>query len=276
MMPGFKRIIWCQILAICLNKVLALIPTEPPCPSNSSIETQKLVNLFVGEFDNYDQARLDLKKKMPPGEKGGHEHIHCSLKKIDSGIDLRDPSESNDSRHLTISAHYYFDGDPQKTFRYRIYSFQPQSTYSKKKNAMMCISTMKIFKLNSSSEKMLKNHNYELCSFIQEKGAVGLKDLYYIEGCDIEWFKNLKFLKRNLYFGKMASGEGAWIDSQRNPGEKILIKDDIKLQRNKILLNDRGYNIDGKMVYGNSKGIPYEMKRVIKSLKDRLKNVKND
>lgn len=84
---------------------------------------------------------------MPPGPGGGHEHIHCSLKRLDASLvpeqvasatlgkdffpggDKGDGGGGDAGRDTTplavVAAKYYFNGDSNVVFRYRLYSFHP-------------------------------------------------------------------------------------------------------------------------------------------------------
>uniref|UniRef100_A0A6V1QMS6 Uncharacterized protein n=1 Tax=Heterosigma akashiwo TaxID=2829 RepID=A0A6V1QMS6_HETAK len=66
---------------------------------------------------------------------------------------------------------------------------------------------------------------------------------------------------------RMLCGEGgAVVDSEMVPGRRVLVKDDLRLQRDLILLNDRGYDLEnGALLYGNARGLPYKMERVSKT-----------
>jgi len=79
---------------------------------------------------------------MHAGSGGRHEHIHCSLGRVDStrvprqiledgegdngwdGTTLGNISRrSHTSPIAVVSAKYYFNGDARVVFRYRLYSF---------------------------------------------------------------------------------------------------------------------------------------------------------
>lgn len=69
---------------------------------------------------------------MAPGPGGGHEHIHCSLKPLDpslvpeqvaAGGTTSSRGEALDRPLAVVAAKYYFNGDSNVVFRYRLYSF---------------------------------------------------------------------------------------------------------------------------------------------------------
>ena len=69
-------------------------------------------------------------------------------------------------------------------------------------------------------------------------------------------------------FNDSVHGE-AIVDSQMMPGEKILIRDQLSLWSNEFWIHDRGYNPSTmEFIYGNQKGIPYQLERVTRISRD--------
>lgn len=56
---------------------------------------------------------------------------------------------------------------------------------------------------------------------------------------------------------------GTWIESQNTAGLEILVKDDLRIWRDELWVNDRGFDREGNFVYGNQRGVPYKMRRVV-------------
>lgn len=91
--------------------------------------------LVVTLFLPMRQVVEDRKAGMPPGPGGGHEHIHCSLKVLDAdqvppqvaiGEGIGGGGEqgrAGDRPLVVVAAKYYFNGDADVVFRYRLYSF---------------------------------------------------------------------------------------------------------------------------------------------------------
>lgn len=107
----------------------------------------------------------DRNAGMTAGPGGGHEHIHCSLKLIDSsqvplqisgsGARAETSHERNsggaeqeqevggegdqDSPPLgVVAAKYYFNGNADVVFRYRLYSFHACSVREQSKSTSVC------------------------------------------------------------------------------------------------------------------------------------------
>lgn len=56
--------------------------------------------------------------------------------------------------------------------------------------------------------------------------------------------------------------QGTWVSSQNVRGLDILIKDDLRVWADRLWVNDRGFDREGKFVYGNQRGVPYKLRRV--------------
>jgi hypothetical protein len=91
--------------------------------------------------------------------------------------------------------------------------------------------------------------------------------------CDVRWSREMdpvqhryalkKFPSDNQsYHAVMIYGQ-ALVDSTMIPGQKILIRDQLSLSQDEFWIHDRGYNPDtGDYIYGNQRGVPYQLKRV--------------
>jgi hypothetical protein len=87
-----------------------------PCESTSSVDgvsksshenVKKILSeWFQGDFDNYAQVVEDRKNGLLPREGGGHEHFHCTLVPVTESTRL---------------AAFFFDGNPNRIFRFRYY-----------------------------------------------------------------------------------------------------------------------------------------------------------
>jgi len=93
-----------------------------------------------------------------------------------------------------------------------------------------------------------------------------------LEGCDVLWSTQAdpqrhKYIyyspAKNYAFHAIMVNNGAVIPSMVNPGTFIKVKDEISMWEKYLWINDRGYDSQtGNLVYGNSVGVPYKLKRV--------------
>ena len=211
-----------------------------------------MLTFFSGDFDNFLQVLEDRSNNLQPREGGGHEQIHCAL------IPLTP---------TTRLAAFYFDGLPQKIFRFRYYQLVITSSTSV---------DMKLYTLEPSLEQ-------ELRATVDPTEWPGVFENYNkthpdevlireLPMCDVQWSREMdpvqhkyaleQFDNKKGFHAVMIYGE-ALVDSTMMPGQKILIRDQLSLWENEFWIHDRGYNPDtGDYIYGNQRGVPYKLKRV--------------
>jgi hypothetical protein len=251
-----------------------------------------LVSRFQGDFDNYHQVVQDRKMGLTPREGGGHEHLHVTFIPMPLHILPGEmfPVEKRDDICSAVVACYYFDGMPNRIFRLRMYSLYCGS-YDEHDNSMtpqqetvqmrlytFCPELEKILRLNSeyALEKWLKL----ISDHVLENGSDSFQ---LLNRCDIQWTENPDEV-RHAYLNKFSSNihnksnksvpihakmiydheqGGVLLESQMMPGTFIRIQDELSLWQDELWINDRGFDADTKkMVYGNWKGVPYQMIRV--------------
>eukprot|EP00903_Cladosiphon_okamuranus_P007916 g7644.t1 len=187
-----------------------------------------LLELFQGEFDNYDQVVEDRRAGMAAGPGGGHEHIHCSLKPLNASLvpeqvataggggaasSNRDRNGEDgagagtgglDRPRAVVAAKYYFNGDSNVVFRYRLYSFHlcPPNTPGARGDVVM-----RLWRMLPSVETRLRAAGYDLTYFdwhgaevdepLAADGAgggatksCGSAVVEHILGCEIYWSRH--------------------------------------------------------------------------------------
>jgi len=87
--------------------------------ASSSSFFDELSSRFQGDFDNYDQVLCDRRDNLLPREGGGHENIHCTL--VPVAVQPILSHVRSDTRQARLAA-FYFDGLPDRIFRFRLYS----------------------------------------------------------------------------------------------------------------------------------------------------------
>ena len=261
-----------------LAPTLSLALSSVPCALQAKHLMRDVFDTMIGDWDNHEQCVEDAAFGRAPGPGGGHEHMHC---KICDASHLAPPQLRGLGQPI-LSAKYYFNGDPSKVFRYRLYSFSPVLEPTTERGAV----EMRLWRFLPHAEAVLRTCGYDLREIETQEGAVAEQ----IQGCNIYWDKVDEEHDEFHYRGLMGKDdEGTWIDSQNVPGLRILVKDDLKLFRNQLWVNDRGFDaevrknmsthdhgdaftlmcyplhfiLQGNFVYGNQRGVPYKLKRVI-------------
>ncbi|CAM9789813.1 unnamed protein product [Chrysoparadoxa australica] len=213
---------------------------------------ERLLQLFKGDFDNHKQVVADRQAGLLPGEGGGHEHIHCKLVPV-TRLAAAWFAASKEAPHAVVSAMYYFDGDPSRVFRYRIYGFFPLDESEATDRGSV---VMKLWRLVPEAEASLRARGYDLVGW--DPSMASKDTLEAIPGCDIYWDQ-----VGGAFRGLMGMDDkGTWVSSQMVEGLKILVKDELLLEPEALSVHDRGYDKDGNFVYGNQRGVPYKMLRV--------------
>lgn len=185
---------------------------------------------------------------MLPRDGGGHEHIHCSVVSLTPRL---------------LFARYYFNGDPSRVFRSRVYQVNtPESSDGR-------VVEMRIFRFYEETEQRLKGCNYDVSAVEWHND-----DIYdWLEGCEVYWERyqpqagerdeasvRLGIEPGTRFVGYMKGG-GCELYS-RELGGRIRVMDDLLLTAEDLWVADRGFDEHNNFVYGNRRGVPYKMKRV--------------
>lgn len=213
------------------------------------------VTFFCGDFDNADQIADERSRNILPGEGGGHEHIHCKIEPI--GNDM-------------LFARYYFNGEPTRVFRTRVYSVSPGTS------GRTGIVEMRIFRLYEEAEQRLRESGYDLtCISWEDEGDREKTDMYeWMRGCEVFWERYtpendeddearhvLGICGGDRFIGFMKGG-GCEVFS-KIIGQRLIVMDDLLLTSEDLWVADRGFDESGNFVYGNRRGIPYKMRRIV-------------
>ena len=218
-----------------------------------------LLTRFVGDFDNFNQVRADQAAGMGPQKGGGHEHIHCCVRKVS----LR--------QNNALLALYYFDGSPSKLFRARCYTLHPPIKGERYDECAV----MKLWRLPATVAAAAMNSAEQgaeaaSASAQAELQRVGLDSCTELCGCEVYWRFDPEDpgLPQNRRMLAHMEGGGCSVESENSPGTFIRVEDELILEPEErgggLLINDRGFDpLSGAIIYGNHRGVPYEMDRVI-------------
>lgn len=149
---------------------------------------------------------------------------------------------------------------------------------------------MRLWRLAPSVERRLRAKAYDLTAFdwsgtsqlgddddgVDAAAAAG-EVAERMFGCEIYWSKTPVSTEGSgddsavdqaatpgEFAGLMGEDDnGTWVASQNVDGLDILIKDDLRVWVDGLWVNDRGFDREGNFVYGNQRGVPYKMRRVV-------------
>ena len=236
---GFAR---CQARAA-LRRAAAAPPrcsalTAPELDQSCRLAFDEFLSQFCGHFDNLEQALEDRRAGRPPREGGGHEHIHCHLQPLA----LERPA---------VLANYYFNGDPARPFRQRLYTLQPTEV---RRSAADGEIRMQIFRLAEQVEAQLRAASGDAAAVAWDAER-DLAEELLIPGCDVFWRR-----VGGHFEGEMATAS-ALVHSPLL-GREIVVTDHLHLWEGALWVNDRGCGTDGTYLYGNTRDVPYKMNRV--------------
>eukprot|EP00613_Pedinella_sp_CCMP2098_P074463 CAMPEP_0171932450 /NCGR_PEP_ID=MMETSP0993-20121228/30390_1 /TAXON_ID=483369 /ORGANISM="non described non described, Strain CCMP2098" /LENGTH=300 /DNA_ID=CAMNT_0012572745 /DNA_START=59 /DNA_END=961 /DNA_ORIENTATION=- len=230
---------------------------------------ETLLRRFDGDFDNYQQLLADRKAGLEPREGGGHEHIHCTLSRLTTAPDHDRRPVRSESPNVIIAL-YYFNGDPGKIFRARCYTLH-SSCPEEQQIEMRLWKLPACVTVAASNAGATGGSNAAVAAVISELAAFGgLVEHDELKGCEVFWS-----LATGSQDGKEGAdpsnrllahmeGGGCCVESERSPGTMIRVEDELVLWDNELWINDRGFDVEtGAFLYGNQRGVPYKMVRVV-------------
>jgi hypothetical protein len=190
--------------------------------------------LFVGTFDNREQATEAAANGTPTAREGGHEFITVR-------VDAYGPASP------VLVATYFLDGDPKKTFRYRFYEFREPCDTEQDFGTVMSISRP----MKPAMDRL------RACEFDRGIYLPLPTEMEYLPACDIGWCQD----PSGEYFTGELVGDGN-LASEADPTRRIQVYDSLQLGQTSLLINDRVYDqAAGEQLIGNIHGTPYKLQR---------------
>nr|UXY87776.1 hypothetical protein CcurKRNrm2_p085 [Cryptomonas curvata] len=201
-----------------------------------------------GNFDNQSQFLSFFKVDQNISEFPRLEHIHCTIEKI---------GKTSDGKIFLIAV-YYFPGIELKFFRIRYYTLYP-CEFSSRINPLIAMEIYRIIPEEIKEKKILEiiQENYQ-----KEKLYVAIK----FNHCTVFWkkgeMKNDKKKRHFLFKGHLHEG-GCSIFSAVSK-YFLHINDDLILTDKVLLVNDRGFDEELFLIYGNNKEIFFQLDKTKK------------
>lgn len=221
---------------------------------------ERLSDWFQGDFDNYAQVVEDRRQNLQPREGGGHEHFHCTLVPVTESTRL---------------AAFFFDGNPDRIFRFRYYEMIPPSTEDGA--VEMMLNTLhpeleKALKLEASNPLIWPSIFKDFQPTTENEPKVNR-----LTNCEISWSFQIDPIQHS-YLGDTPESEErekskslhaimvhgpTIVNSTIVPGMQIRIVDQLSLYEDVFYINDRGFDpTTGSFIYGNQREVPYRLERV--------------
>jgi CpeT/CpcT family (DUF1001) len=245
---------------------------------------ESLLHRFQGDFDNYRQVVEDRQQGLMPREGGGHEHIHCLLIPV--------KAITADNASVGRLAAFYFDGIPQRIFRFRYYELTVAWSPSGSARAAPAVD-MTLYCLHPTLEGQLQAIQdpmlwpMAVADFVHNNAMdndEGDTVVTLLPNCNVRWTRELDPVqhdyaqKHNDLLQKgdnccdsncdlgihavMVHGQ-AIVNSTMIPGTKIRVLDQLSLWQDQFWIHDRGFDPNtGAFIYGNQRGVPYQLERV--------------
>jgi hypothetical protein len=210
---------------------ISLILNQTIIAQSLTDNVKEMTTWLTGEFDNFQQVWKEKEDKV--ADTLIHEHIHSIFQPI-SMVALG---------QNVFFVKQYMDGDTDKIYRMRIYSFAED----KAENAVR----LDIFSFrNQDEEKKYKNAHLNPTVLKDFNRA----NLITTEGCAVYWKKS-----KDAYIGYMK--DKACNVVSRRTGKRIFITDSLRLTPNELWIRDEAYDETGAYVFGHKGKVHHKLLR---------------
>ena len=265
------------------------VPASAAAPSLASAPAARLVDqlleAFVGDFDNFDQVMAERRAGVEPREGGGHEHIHCTVRQLPGKLGQGSLGYAG----VCLVAMYYFNGDPRQLFRARCYTLHDAAPPSRSCGGGEVLQ-MRLWRLppqvmaaaaaaSAASPGDGKPGDGKASGVVTADavaaaagGAIAactLASCKELVGCEVYWAATEAVAGGAVELMAHMEGGGCCVESERSPGKMLRVEDELRLSLprspggGRLSIHDRGFDADnGALVYGNTRGVPYELGRV--------------
>lgn len=224
------------------------VPLAAPAPASSQLALLAcFMRFFAGSFDNAHQAADDAAAGLAPREGGGHEHIRCSVQRLSA------PSGIGEA----LLADYRFPTRGDASFRTRLYTVSAAEGEGGANRVCQSL-TMRIYRPTERALSELAKADFDAAAV--EWTADDFAD--HVPDCDVRWtwVPAGGPLGGAHFDGELAQGDATVFSPILK--QTIRVTDSLQLFEDALWINDRGFDADGKQIYGNWRNIPYKLDRV--------------
>lgn len=210
--------------ALCLFSLCFLQNNFAQSPLEADLK--QITAMFAGEFDNFQQVWKEREDKSLEV----HEHIHS----------IFFPVKISAFGENVFYVKQYMDGNPQKIYRQRVYSF----SINKQEQAIQ----LDIYSFPVDSLYYDSHLNPS------KLAALMPSMMTMTQGCAVYWKR-----EGEAFVGYMKDKACNFVS--KRSGKKIFITDSLRLTRDEIWIRDEAFDEDGKYVFGNKAKIHHKLKR---------------
>ncbi len=190
--------------------------------SNLHTDLQEMLQIFEGEFDNFQQVYKEQEDKVAEV----HEHIHSIFKKVTLPVFGKN----------VFYVMQYLDGDSTKIYRQRLYTFVVDQAEQAIRLDIYSFKTDSLY--------------YNAHLNIEKLQSLTPDDMTNTQGCAVYWKKI-----GPDFIGSMKEKTCNFIS------KKIFVTDSLVLNKNEIWIRDEAYDENGNYVFGHKGKIHHKLKR---------------
>lgn len=210
-------------------------PQQDPIPSLSQ-DLNRMLSWFPGVYDNAGQ--VDAEREANLAQPHRHRHLNHTFAPVDiPGI----PGQQ-------LYAQQYQNHDPADIYRQRIYAFEPDA----EEGAIR----LTIYTPNDPS-RLLNIHLDP-----ERQAALSVDDFFLKPGCEVYWKPSAE-----SFDGYLKEKSCSYYSKRYRT--QVYLEETLSLRRDALILNDRGVDEDGNLVFGvDDKGPTINLKQTAFSALD--------
>ncbi|KAG8464475.1 hypothetical protein KFE25_003538 [Diacronema lutheri] len=223
-----------------VSSAFQLAPVAHSAPATAQFALVAcFMRFFTGSFDNAAQAADDAAAGLGPREGGGHEHIRCGVQRVSAPVEVGD----------ALLADYRFPARGDASFRTRLYTVSEEIGTAS--------ITMRIFRPTEQTLAKLARADFDAAAL--EWSADDFA--HHISECDVRWtwVPAGGPLGGAHFDGELIAGDATVFSPILK--QTIRVTDSLQLFEDALWINDRGFDPDGKQIYGNWRNVPYKLRR---------------
>ncbi|MEM7327650.1 MAG: CpcT/CpeT family chromophore lyase [Pseudomonadota bacterium] len=218
-------------IALGLSLVLGACQTSPEAPADTFLaqDLDEMLSWFPGVYDNYQQIDSERAADLNPALR--HRHLNHTFHPVEiAGIPGR-----------LLYAQQYQHHDPADLYRQRIYSFEPDDEEGA---IRLTIYTPK------APDALTDIHRRP-----ERQATLQPDDFVLKPGCEVYWKR-----AEDQFDGYLKPKACSYFSTRYE--KQVYLEETLTLRRDALLLNDRGLDDDGNLVFGvDDKGPTINLKQ---------------